>query len=146
MINQQLAAGNHLVLSPGIYKLQDSIKVTNANTIVLGLGLATLVSANGKPALVVSNVDGVRVSGILFEAGPKQTSALLQWGEGSYAGSAAAPGVIQDCYARVGGPTDPLVTPVTVDAMMLLNSGNLIIDNIWLWRADHGIKGETLNS
>ena len=50
-INSKLAAGLHLVLSPGIYNLHDSIKVNNANTVVLGLGMATLVSASGRPAI-----------------------------------------------------------------------------------------------
>ena len=59
----------HLVLTPGNYKLQDSIRVNKANTVVMGLGLATLIAANGKPAIVVANVDGVRVSGILLQAG-----------------------------------------------------------------------------
>lgn len=50
-INAKLAEGLHLVLTPGIYHLEDSIKITYDNTVVLGLGLATLVPSNGKPAI-----------------------------------------------------------------------------------------------
>lgn len=106
-INAKLASGLHLVLSPGIYNLEDSIQVNNANTVVLGLGMATLVSANGKPCLIVGNVDGVRVAGILFQAGPVNSTTLFQWGTSSYAGNPAAPGVISDIFARVGGMNNP---------------------------------------
>lgn len=68
-INAKLDEGLHLVLQPGNYHLSDTIKVTKANTVVLGMGLATLISSNGKPCIEVSNVDGVKVSGILFQAG-----------------------------------------------------------------------------
>jgi len=69
-INAKLDAGLHLVLSPGTYNLDDTIKVNNANTVVLGIGFANLVSTTGKPCMIVGNVDGVRIAGILFQAGP----------------------------------------------------------------------------
>ena len=65
-INAKLDEGLHLVLQPGQYKLTDSIKVTKENTVVLGMGLATLISTSGKPCIEVGNVDGVKVSGILL--------------------------------------------------------------------------------
>lgn len=30
--------------------------------------------------------------------------------------------------------------------MLVINSGHVVLDNIWLWRADHGVAGETINS
>jgi len=27
--------------------------------------------------------------------------------------------------------------------MIVINSGNVVLDNLWLWRADHGIAGST---
>jgi hypothetical protein len=30
--------------------------------------------------------------------------------------------------------------------MTLVNSGNVIIDNTWLWRADHSVAGNVSNS
>lgn len=70
------------------------------------MGLATLIPTNGTPAIEVGNVDGVRVAGLLLEAGPKNSQALLFWGQEGYAGSSANPGAISDVYARVGG-TNP---------------------------------------
>lgn len=67
-INAKLAAGLHLVLQPGVYNLTESLKVTHENQTVLGLGLATLNSGANETCIEVANVDGVRVSGILFQA------------------------------------------------------------------------------
>lgn len=69
-INAKLDAGNHLVLQPGQYNLSSSIVVKNANTVILGIGYASLITLTDKPCIVVNNVDGVRIAGILFQAGP----------------------------------------------------------------------------
>jgi hypothetical protein len=63
-----------------------------------------LISSNGEPCIEVSNVDGVKVSGLLLQAGSKNSESLLKWGDGTYKGSAENPGVIHDVFARVGGP------------------------------------------
>lgn len=138
-INGKLDEGLHLVLQPGIYNLDEPIQVKNANTVVMGMGLVTLVSAKGNACMEVSNVDGVRVSGILFQAGPEDTEALFTWGDDQmYAGDEANPGVMQDVFARVGGPDTDEVKAKT---MVKINSGHVIIDDTWLWRADHGQGG-----
>lgn len=142
-INAKLAEGLHLVFQPGQYKLDDTIMVNNANTVVLGVGLATLISTTGKPVIQVANVDGVKISGLLLQAGPQDTEALLKWGEKGYAGSAAAPGAMHDVFARVGGPDHD---EVKTDVMVQINSGNVIIDDTWLWRADHSVDGLVANS
>jgi hypothetical protein len=49
--------------------LEGSIVVKNANTTILGLGIATLISTKGLPCIMVEDVPGVRVAGILFQAG-----------------------------------------------------------------------------
>ena len=54
-INNQLAAGKNLILTPGIYGLNDTIRVTRANTIVLGMGLATLQPTTGLAAMTVGH-------------------------------------------------------------------------------------------
>ena len=141
-INAKLAAGLHVVLSPGIYELEDTLRLRMPNQVLLGLGLATLVAANGLPAVAVANVDGVRVAGVLLQAGTKPTSTLLQWGEGSYAGDPASPGVLSDVFARVGGPNDQTISQVQAASMLEINSSHVIGDNLWLWRADHSVSGQ----
>jgi hypothetical protein len=145
-INSKLASGLHLLLTPGNYKLTDSITINNPNTIVLGIGFPTLTSTTGKPVIVVGNVDGVRVGGILFEAGQVHSTTLISWGQVGYAGSAQNPSFLYDIFGRVGGPTDPNQYQVSTDVMVQINSGNVVIDNSWLWRADHDIGGNVVNS
>jgi len=144
-ITSRLSSGLHVVLSPGNYKLDDSINVTKANTYILGIGFPTLIANNGHPAIIVSNVDGVRVAGVLLQAGEAKTSALLQWGSGTYAGSSSNPGFLYDVFARVGGTNDPSQFQVQADVMVEINSGNVVYDNSWLWRADHGVSGSVYN-
>jgi len=145
-INSKLSAGRHIVFAPGIYKLDDSINVTRAGTVLLGIGFPTLIAGNGKPIVLVGNVDGVRVGGLLFDAGQGATSSLVQWGNPGYAGSASNPGVFYDAFARCGGTNDPNQYQVQVDSMVTINSGNVVIDNSWLWRADHGVSGSVSDS
>lgn len=137
-INKALAAGKDLILTPGIYHLEESIKVVKANTVVLGIGYPTLIPDKGTPALTVADVDGVRVGAILFQAAPesagKHSSTLLEVGEKKTKVSHAAnPTIIYDIFARVGG-----AGPGETDAMVTINSNDVIGDNAWLWRADHG--------
>jgi hypothetical protein len=108
------------------------------------MGLATLIPTNGTPAIEVGAVDGVRVAGLLLEAGPKNSQALLLWGTTGYAGLATNPGAISDVYARVGG-TNPTGDRMATN-MIQVESGNVIIDDIWLWRADHDAGGLVYNS
>jgi len=49
--------------------------------------MAALVSPNGKPCMVVENVDGVRIAGFMFEAGTVKAPTLLQVGTGKFSGS-----------------------------------------------------------
>jgi hypothetical protein len=147
-ITAKLDQGLHVVLQPGNYHLTDSIKVNKANAVVLGIGMATLISTTGKPCIEVADVDGVRVAGVLLQAGETKSDTLLKWGtdNGKYAGSAEQPGVLSDVFARVGGPTDQRAQPVSTGSMIIINSGHVVIDNTWLWRADHDITGGVVDS
>lgn len=139
-ISAKIEAGNHIVLQPGQYHLDDSIKVNRHDVIILGLGMATLISTNGKACIEVGNVDGVRIAGILLQAGEIETPALLQFGvwKSGYAGNAQNPGVLSDVFARVGG-TNGSKGNLTAKNMVQIDSGNVIVDDTWLWRADQGV-------
>ena len=137
IINAKLAEGLHIVVTPGVYELEDSLEIKQENQVVLGLGFATLIApSSGRPCVKVGDVGGVRVAGLLLEAGPWETTGgMLQIGEtGKFEGSAANPIVLSDVFARVGGPTTG-VGPV--DTMFNVQSGFTVVDNTWLWRADH---------
>ncbi|MER5515619.1 discoidin domain-containing protein [Streptomyces sp. NPDC002763] len=133
-INQALAQGLNLLFTPGIYHLDQTINVTRANTVVLGLGLATLVPDNGVDAMHVADVDGVKLAGFLIDAGAANSDTLLRIGDpGSTADHSANPTTMQDVFVRIGGAGPGLATNSVV-----VNSNNVIIDHTWIWRADHG--------
>ena len=73
-------SGKNLILTPGVYDLKAPILVTRPNTIVLGLGFPTLVPQNGTAAMQVLGVPGVKLSGMIFDAGPENSPVLLQVG------------------------------------------------------------------
>jgi hypothetical protein len=133
-INAQLAKGKNLLLTPGIYKLTEAIRITRPETVVLGLGYATLRPVNGTAAMTTADVDGVIVAGLLFDAGMKQSPVLLQVGPaGSKARHIQNPISLHDVFFRVGGAG---VGRTLVN--LEVNSSDTIIDHTWIWRADHG--------
>eukprot|EP01084_Bolivina_argentea_P275068 469000_1 len=139
-INSKIAAGIHIVLTAGNYNLSQPIQVTKSNITILGIGYPTLISTNGNILIEISdNVEGVRISGILYQAGTKNSSTLLQVGTTKGIGSGY--NFLYDVFARVGGPNNQWVTQVMTDIMVQINSNNVIMDNSWLWRADHDITG-----
>jgi len=61
--------------------LDRSIEVKRPDTVVLGLGLATLVPQSGNAAITIGAVDGVEVSGLIVDAGPVNSPVLFQIGK-----------------------------------------------------------------
>jgi hypothetical protein len=134
-INAALASGQNLLLTPGVYDLSQPIDVTQPDTVVLGLGFPTLVPQNGTAAMQVANTAGVKLSGMIFDAGPVDSPVLLQIGKnhGQDHSDPADPTLVQDVFFRIGG-----ATPGRADTSLLVNSSQVILDDIWGWRADHG--------
>ena len=97
-INSQLARGKHLLLTPGVYDIARTIKVKRADTVVLGLGHATLTAVNGSTPLVVSEVPGVIIAGVTVDAGPDESPVLLR--VGSQHGESRALGAEPDDAVR----------------------------------------------
>jgi hypothetical protein len=146
-INNALSRGKNLIFTPGVYDIDRTIKVKRPDTVVLGLGMATLTAENGVVPMTVDDVKGVEIAGLIFDAGPKTSPALLVFGGGlgenghegpdghGHDGSSAAndPGALQDVFFRIGGPhAGKAVTSLVV------GRDNAILDDIWAWRADHG--------
>ncbi|MET8382354.1 discoidin domain-containing protein [Streptosporangium canum] len=133
-INAALGQGLNLLLTPGVYTVNQAINVTRPNTVVLGLGLATLIPANGVSAIKVADVDGVKLAGFLIDAGTQKSDVLVEVGpQGSSADHAANPTSLQDVFVRIGGAFAGNATTSVV-----VNSDDVIIDHTWLWRGDHG--------
>jgi hypothetical protein len=144
-INAELARGLNLILTPGVYDLPQTIEVDNPDTVILGLGFATLIPTNGNVALRTANVPGIKLSGIIFDAGPQNSPVLLQLGGSapsqgllSHGGGQAGanpndPTLAQDVFFRIGG-----AEPGKATVAFVVNDSDTILDDVWAWRADHG--------
>ncbi|MCT9930811.1 RICIN domain-containing protein [Planotetraspora sp. A-T 1434] len=132
-INAALSQGKNLLFTPGIYHVNDTIRVNRPDTVVLGIGLATIMPDNGVTAMSVADVDGVKIAGLLIDAGPTNSSLLMQVGPaGSTANHTADPISLHDVFFRIGGAAVGKAT-----TSLVINSNNVIGDHMWLWRGDH---------
>ncbi|MEU4746253.1 hypothetical protein AB0G02_38130, partial [Actinosynnema sp. NPDC023658] len=139
-INTALLLGKHLLLTPGVYDIARSIEVKRPDTVVLGIGHATLTAVGGAVPLDVAGVPGVVVAGVTVDAGTELSPVLLRVGKqhGLNWSSPANPTTLSDVYFRVGGPHVG-----KADTALEVNSDNVLIDHTWVWRADHGVEGFT---
>lgn len=136
-INKALDEGKNLLLTPGVYEMDAPIQVTRANTIVLGMGLATLKSVDGNACMEVSDESGIMIAGLLMDAGSVQSENLMIVGkEGEDKQDKEVPIMLSDLYFRVGGM--PTEQPAQTHTCLTINSDDVIGDNFWIWRADHG--------
>ncbi|WP_443066151.1 RICIN domain-containing protein [Streptomyces sp. NBC_00523] len=136
-MNAALAAGKNLLITPGVYHLNQTLNVTRPDTVVLGMGLATLIPDNGITALTTADVDGIKIAGVLVDAGTTNSQTLMRIGpDGASANHAANPVTLNDVFFRIGGATVGKATQ-----SLVVNTSNTIIDHTWIWRADHGNGG-----
>ncbi|HEU4675892.1 MAG TPA: coagulation factor 5/8 type domain-containing protein, partial [Motilibacteraceae bacterium] len=145
-INRELARGKNLLLTPGVYDVDRSIAVKRPDTVVLGLGLATLTAVHGAVPLTVADVPGVDIAGLTIDAGTVNSPALLRVGTRHAAkgrarehngwSDPADPTALQDVFFRIGGPH---VGKARV--ALEVNADHVVLDDIWAWRADHGVQG-----
>jgi hypothetical protein len=142
-INAQLASGRNLLLTPGVYNVDRTIKIKRADTVVLGLGFATLTAMNGAVAVSVADVPGVDIAGLVIDAGPTLSPTLVKIGATRLSQGSASeqngssdpsdPTALQDVFFRVGGPHAGRAS-----VSLEVNSDQVVLDDIWAWRADHG--------
>lgn len=134
-INAQLAAGKNIYFTPGIYYAEEPIRVENPNAILLGTGMTTIIPDNEELAMEVADVDGIRIEGLIFDAGA-HSEYLLKVGEaGKHVSHKENPIILQDLFFRIGGTTNVLTK---ADNALEINSDDVIGDHFWIWRADHG--------
>ncbi|GAA4974963.1 hypothetical protein HD597_009374 [Nonomuraea thailandensis] len=137
-INRQLARGKNLLLTPGVYDIARSIEVKRPDTVVLGLGHATLTATRGSTPIEVADVPGVVIAGVTIDAGTEKSPVLLRVGKrhGERRATPHNPTTLSDVYFRVGGPHIG-----RTDVALEVNSDHVLIDHTWVWRADHGVEG-----
>ena len=136
-INMELARGKHLLLTPGVYAVDRSISVKRSDTVMLGIGVATLTAVDGAVPMRIADVKGVDIAGLMIDAGPVNSPLLMQVGTPHAKKSDPSdPTTLHDVFFRIGGPH---VGKATVS--LEVNSDNVLLDHIWAWRADHGVDG-----
>ena len=133
-INYQLAIGKNIIFSPGVYRVDKPIQVNEPNTILLGLGIATIIPDNKEAAIQTADVGGISIAGLILDAGNYSETLLTVGKEGCNKDHSDNPTVLHDVIYRVGG-TGELGR---VKSCQVLNSNDVIIDHTWIWRADHG--------
>eukprot|EP00443_Scrippsiella_acuminata_P069050 CAMPEP_0115434294 /NCGR_PEP_ID=MMETSP0271-20121206/33069_1 /TAXON_ID=71861 /ORGANISM="Scrippsiella trochoidea, Strain CCMP3099" /LENGTH=732 /DNA_ID=CAMNT_0002859715 /DNA_START=101 /DNA_END=2296 /DNA_ORIENTATION=- len=151
-INKGMKGKKGLLLTPGLYELDRPLIVSTDGFVVLGIGFPTLVATDGRSAVEVAHgLTDVRVAGLLLEAGTPasrgKADPLLRWGEapskaehnGSTSNSSGSgpAGVMSDIFARVGSFHYRGCHVVRADTMVEINSDDVVLDNTWLWHADH---------
>jgi hypothetical protein len=133
-INNALSRGRNVLFTPGVYQLDKALKVKHAGTVVLGLGFPTLVPTGGDATMTVGDVTGVKLAGLMFDAGPVSSPVLLEVGKkNAHKSDAGDPTTLSDVFFRIGG-----ATPGKAATSLVVNSDDVILDDIWAWRADHG--------
>lgn len=141
-INNELQQGKNILFTPGVYKLSEALYVNYPNTVLLGIGLPSLSPVNGTQAILVSDIDGVKIAGLMIDAGPVNSSTLVQIGEtASNHDHSSNPTMLYDIFCRVGGLSSE-VTKTT--SCIVINSNYVVGDNFWLWRADHGVNADAV--
>ena len=136
-VNAALEEGKDVLFTPGIYDLDEPISVNNPDTLLFGMGLASLrlTQKNGDSGLKIADVDGVRVSGLMIDADEKSSTLMQIGGKKTGVSHADNPVILNDVYFRIGGAANHVTS---VDVALEINSNDVIGDNFWVWRADHG--------
>jgi hypothetical protein len=139
-INRALARGKNLLLTPGVYNVDRSIRVERPGTVVLGLGQATLTAVRGAVPLKVADRSGIVIAGVTIDAGTRLSPVLLQvgtrHGHSHHGNTGRDPITLSDVYFRVGGPHVGRATTA-----LEINADHVLVDHTWIWRADHGVEG-----
>jgi hypothetical protein len=135
-MNREISRGKNLLLTPGVYEVGQSISVTRANTVVLGLGIATLTAVDGAVPIRVGDKVGVSIAGLMVDAGSVNSPMLMQIGTGKDVADPENPTTLSDVFFRIGGPHVGKATTT-----LEVNSDHVLLDHIWAWRADHGNDG-----
>ena len=133
-INAKLAQGLDVIISPGIYYLKTSLRVTRSDQVILGLNVNPVTTSDQPCIVVPDNLDGVRIAGLLLEA-KSETVSFYSCGE-SQEVAILNPGVMSDVFARNGVFTTETVSVRSIRWFVLrvIPSSSTIL---WLWRADH---------
>ncbi|WP_052572532.1 hypothetical protein [Holophaga foetida] len=140
-INTSLASGKSVILTPGVYEVDEPLHVTKANTVIMGLGMATVTPTTGTAAIVVDDVPGVILSALIVDSNAVPSQTLIQVGPtGAHLGEASNPTTLSDIFVRI--PTGAAYAGGGATTSVEVNQNHVLIDHTWLWRGDHNDNPE----
>ncbi|HVZ24733.1 MAG TPA: hypothetical protein VG842_01690 [Sediminibacterium sp.] len=138
-INQALKAGKNIFFTPGHYALNAPIQVNRKDAILLGAGIASVTleptEKNHWGCIYADDRDGIIIAGLLMDSFNSTTYQMRIGNEGAGADHSANPILISDITCRVGGVQSK---NIQIQASLQINSNQVVGDQCWLWRADHG--------
>jgi hypothetical protein len=143
IINDALAEGKHIIVMPGYYELQDTIVVPehDGTRVMMGLGLPAFACMAGTPCLSITAEQGVRLGGIIFDAGYEKNNSLVQMGTTKNNNdNSANPIILNDIFCRIAETQLTERTPGKerqTRTCMEIYTNHVVGDNLWLWRGDH---------
>ncbi|MCP3420950.1 hypothetical protein [Nocardioides pinisoli] len=143
VLAKALDRGKNLLLTPGVYDVDRSLVIRRDDTVVLGMGQATLTAVGGAtPVVVRHQAEGVVLAGITVDAGTELSPNLVhiqgQPGNKQKPRTITPSTTLNDVYLRVGGPHIG-----RADTSLRIDADDVLIDHAWVWRADHGVEGFT---
>ena len=129
-INNALSKYQHILFTPGIYKIKDTLKVRNDESIIMGMGYATLSSEENLGTLLEVESKDNTICSLLFQ-NEKEINSFLHLKENNDNEET----LLSDLFFRVGGQSK---NNTSVETGLIIDMDNVIIDHFWVWRADHG--------
>jgi hypothetical protein len=125
-LNEAIALGKDIILTPGVYQLTAPLRVARADAVVMGLGFAQLNAVNGTEAVIVADVPGVVLSGFGIGTGPKTSDVLVRIGTpGVRSGDATNPTTLSDVHIAGNAVTTEII-----------DQDHVLVDGAWIrtWR------------
>jgi hypothetical protein len=142
-LNQCIVGKKALILTPGLYHMDEPLRITNGSFVVLGLGYATLLAKSGQSSMIVdAGATGARIGGVMFDAakghdGSDPTDPILH--------VKADRVMLSDVFTRAGtwgGNTGKQTSSddirgLRADVMLHIEGHEVVVDHLWAWLADH---------
>ena len=129
-INNVFKNNKYVIFTPGIYSIDKTLEVIQDNSIIFGLGYATLSAKDNVEKIMSIKSKDNKICSLLFQSETNTKNYLVLEENNDNQKT-----LLSDLFFRVGGHT---TTNVSVDACLIINQNNVIGDNFWIWRADHG--------
>ena len=132
-INNILKTNRYVIFTPGIYNLNKPIEVTLDDSLIMGLGYATLSASEDMGVLASIKSKHNKISSLLFQSEASINNFLVL----EEAENVSKNTLLSDIFFRVGGQARNVTS---VDTCLIVNQDRVIGDNFWVWRADHGVN------